>query len=351
MTDCVDVRAGVHTGEIEVAANDVTGIAVHIGSRVQDAAGPGEGASPPIPRPVPVLFQPPPDGPARPVAARVLRAPVGCGARRSGQVGPGAALVAGHLRRRLRRPERPRARHRRADEHRASPHDGHGRGVLGDGGRRPVRARGGPPTARALPTRAGLRRACRRHPDRRLRGDPRGHRCPLPPGHTRLDGVPPRPGGALDPGRVGCAVRHPLPAPDRSVATARVLPHPPPPPCRHGSPGRLRPALRVRGVRGRRLGGHAATRGFAPGAAPRTAARHHRARRDPAGDEHPERPLRRRHRTVPPRRDPRVGPKGASGPESGRAGPVRRSGGRGQGPGGPDRGSRGRRPHVPRRAS
>jgi class 3 adenylate cyclase len=38
----LDVRAGVHTGEIELAANDVTGIAVHIGSRVQDRAGPGE---------------------------------------------------------------------------------------------------------------------------------------------------------------------------------------------------------------------------------------------------------------------------------------------------------------------
>ncbi|HUR13136.1 MAG TPA: adenylate/guanylate cyclase domain-containing protein, partial [Mycobacteriales bacterium] len=36
------VRAGVHTGEIELAGDDVTGIAVHIGSRVQAAAGPGE---------------------------------------------------------------------------------------------------------------------------------------------------------------------------------------------------------------------------------------------------------------------------------------------------------------------
>ena len=38
----LDVRAGVHTGEIELAKEDVTGIAVHIGSRVQDMAGPGE---------------------------------------------------------------------------------------------------------------------------------------------------------------------------------------------------------------------------------------------------------------------------------------------------------------------
>ncbi len=38
----LDVRAGLHTGEIELTGNDVTGIAVHIGSRVQDLAGPGE---------------------------------------------------------------------------------------------------------------------------------------------------------------------------------------------------------------------------------------------------------------------------------------------------------------------
>ena len=38
----LDVRAGVHTGEIELSGDDVTGIAVHIGSRVQDLAGPGE---------------------------------------------------------------------------------------------------------------------------------------------------------------------------------------------------------------------------------------------------------------------------------------------------------------------
>jgi class 3 adenylate cyclase/pimeloyl-ACP methyl ester carboxylesterase len=38
----LEVRAGVHTGEIELAGNDVAGIAVHIGSRVQDLAGPGE---------------------------------------------------------------------------------------------------------------------------------------------------------------------------------------------------------------------------------------------------------------------------------------------------------------------
>jgi class 3 adenylate cyclase len=36
------VRAGVHTGEIELTGDDVTGIAVHIGSRVQALAGPGE---------------------------------------------------------------------------------------------------------------------------------------------------------------------------------------------------------------------------------------------------------------------------------------------------------------------
>jgi class 3 adenylate cyclase len=38
----LDVRAGVHTGEIELTRDDVTGIAVHIASRVQAQAGPGE---------------------------------------------------------------------------------------------------------------------------------------------------------------------------------------------------------------------------------------------------------------------------------------------------------------------
>jgi class 3 adenylate cyclase len=35
-------RAGLHTGEIEQAGNDVHGIAVHIGARVAAAAGAGE---------------------------------------------------------------------------------------------------------------------------------------------------------------------------------------------------------------------------------------------------------------------------------------------------------------------
>ena len=38
----IDVRAGVHTGEIEVHGEDVAGIAVHIGSRVSGLAGAGE---------------------------------------------------------------------------------------------------------------------------------------------------------------------------------------------------------------------------------------------------------------------------------------------------------------------
>jgi DNA-binding SARP family transcriptional activator/class 3 adenylate cyclase len=38
----VDIRAGVHTGEIELRGDDVAGIAVHIGSRVADLARPGE---------------------------------------------------------------------------------------------------------------------------------------------------------------------------------------------------------------------------------------------------------------------------------------------------------------------
>jgi class 3 adenylate cyclase len=38
----LDVRVGLHTGECELRADDVTGIAVHIASRVMRAAGPGE---------------------------------------------------------------------------------------------------------------------------------------------------------------------------------------------------------------------------------------------------------------------------------------------------------------------
>jgi class 3 adenylate cyclase len=38
----LDVRSGLHTGEVEVMGNDVGGIAVHIGARVGATAGPGE---------------------------------------------------------------------------------------------------------------------------------------------------------------------------------------------------------------------------------------------------------------------------------------------------------------------
>jgi class 3 adenylate cyclase len=38
----LEVRSGLHTGEIEVIGNDVGGIAVHIGARVGAIAGPGE---------------------------------------------------------------------------------------------------------------------------------------------------------------------------------------------------------------------------------------------------------------------------------------------------------------------
>jgi class 3 adenylate cyclase len=38
----IDVRAGLHTGEIELRGADVGGIAVHIGQRVSALAGPGE---------------------------------------------------------------------------------------------------------------------------------------------------------------------------------------------------------------------------------------------------------------------------------------------------------------------
>jgi class 3 adenylate cyclase len=38
----IEVRAGLHTGEVQLAGNDVRGIAVHIGARVAALAGPGE---------------------------------------------------------------------------------------------------------------------------------------------------------------------------------------------------------------------------------------------------------------------------------------------------------------------
>jgi class 3 adenylate cyclase len=48
----IEVRAGVHTGEVEVRGADVAGLAVHIGARVVAAAGPSEvlvsGAVPPL---------------------------------------------------------------------------------------------------------------------------------------------------------------------------------------------------------------------------------------------------------------------------------------------------------------
>ncbi len=38
----LDVRAGVHTGEVEVRPDDVVGLAVSIARRICDLAGPGE---------------------------------------------------------------------------------------------------------------------------------------------------------------------------------------------------------------------------------------------------------------------------------------------------------------------
>ena len=38
----VEVRAGLHTGEVEVQGDDIAGIAVHIGARVAGLAGAGE---------------------------------------------------------------------------------------------------------------------------------------------------------------------------------------------------------------------------------------------------------------------------------------------------------------------
>lgn len=48
----IDLRAGLHTGEIELRGDDVAGMAVHIGARVAALAGPGDvlvsGAIPPL---------------------------------------------------------------------------------------------------------------------------------------------------------------------------------------------------------------------------------------------------------------------------------------------------------------
>jgi class 3 adenylate cyclase len=38
----IEIRAGVHTGEVELAGTDIRGIAVHIGARVASKAGPSE---------------------------------------------------------------------------------------------------------------------------------------------------------------------------------------------------------------------------------------------------------------------------------------------------------------------
>jgi class 3 adenylate cyclase len=46
------IRAGLHTGEVEIVDDDVHGIAVHIAARIMALAGPGEvlvsGAVPPL---------------------------------------------------------------------------------------------------------------------------------------------------------------------------------------------------------------------------------------------------------------------------------------------------------------
>ncbi|HXO59486.1 MAG TPA: adenylate/guanylate cyclase domain-containing protein, partial [Candidatus Acidoferrum sp.] len=48
----LEVRAGVHTGEVEMRGEDLSGMAVHIGARVSALAGPGEvlvsGSVPPL---------------------------------------------------------------------------------------------------------------------------------------------------------------------------------------------------------------------------------------------------------------------------------------------------------------
>jgi class 3 adenylate cyclase len=38
----IEVRVGIHAGEVEVRGDDIAGMAVHIGARVGALAGPGE---------------------------------------------------------------------------------------------------------------------------------------------------------------------------------------------------------------------------------------------------------------------------------------------------------------------
>ena len=38
----IEIRAGLHTGEVELRGDDIGGIAVHIGQRISALAGPGE---------------------------------------------------------------------------------------------------------------------------------------------------------------------------------------------------------------------------------------------------------------------------------------------------------------------
>ena len=38
----VQIRAGLHTGEVELRGEDIGGIAVHIGQRISSLAGPGD---------------------------------------------------------------------------------------------------------------------------------------------------------------------------------------------------------------------------------------------------------------------------------------------------------------------
>jgi class 3 adenylate cyclase len=38
----ISIRAGIHTGEVEIAAGDVRGLAVHVAARIMSLAGPGE---------------------------------------------------------------------------------------------------------------------------------------------------------------------------------------------------------------------------------------------------------------------------------------------------------------------
>ena len=70
----LNIRAGLHTGEVEMIDRDVHGIAVHIAARIMALAGPGEvlvsGVIPPL-----VLGSPTPSRPRQRTRSRACATP------------------------------------------------------------------------------------------------------------------------------------------------------------------------------------------------------------------------------------------------------------------------------------